>query len=467
MMRVLILLACCLGLTASLRADESGEFRLIQARQILPRIELWLELPVSSSPKAEQFSVTLGTQNAEVHAIDSFNQTGEGVAYIFLVDVSRSLTQLQFLQIQGALRHWSSGLGAKDRAAVLSFGSEVKQHLAFTADPNQLNTVIDSLAPTDKDTQLYQGLLEAIAMGHLQDADLPARRAIIVLSDGIDDALNGVTLEEVQKQSIEYRVPIYSIGFPKPPLDDNKRQGLKILGLLARQSGGRFVQAEAGQLEQAYAQQHRHIMQAYRLSLQCQDCVADGQLRRLNVTWSHDAHIVSDGMELRLLPTTSSLREQDVFKFVPMMVAPLGFLIFLGVLWWLYRQRLERDSSDDKLFELIEASSQQDQKPRLKGMTVCLTVVTGVDKGREYRLDVVESVLVGRSESCALCVVGDSEVSNQHLMLRQREGGVWVRDLNSTNGTWVNGVPIHNEYPLRNDDLLLLGRTELRVTGLG
>ena len=38
-----------------------------------------------------------------------------------------------------------------------------------------------------------------------------------------------------------------------------------------------------------------------------------------------------------------------------------------------------------------------------------------------------------------------------------------IRDLNSTNGTLVNGVPIHNDYPLRNGDLLLLGRTELRI----
>lgn len=467
-----MVLACWLGLLASPKADELGELHLIQARQALPSMDVWLELPSGSLPKPEQFSITLGSQVVDIEAIDAFRQTGEGVAYVFLVDISKSLSQQQFAQMQGALRHWLTGMGEKDRASLLSFGSEVQQRLGYTANQNQLTAVVDSLLPTDRDTLLYQALLEAIRLGRLQDADLPARRAIIVLSDGIDDALTGVTLDDVQRQSTEYRVPIYGIGFSKLPLDDHKRQGLKILGLLARQSGGHFVQAEVGELEQAYAQQHQHIMQAYRLHLHCQDCVADGQLRRLNLTWNDAGNIFSDGMDIRLLPASTLLSAgKDAWKVSLIVTATLIGIGLWILWWWLRRKRLAMLSSTDKPLAFIEVGNLLEQDAKVynlthKGLPVCLTVVTGAEKGREYWFDVMDSVLVGRASNCELCIIGDSEISNQHLLLKVRDSRLWVRDLSSTNGTWINGVPTRNEFPLRNNDLILLGRTELRVTGL-
>jgi len=469
-MKSWLFLALLWSLGVSSWADTLSDLQLIQARPALPMLDLWLDIPSANGPKPEQFVVSLGSQTVDVEAIDGFTQTGEGVAYIFLVDVSKSLSAQQFSQIQSALRQWLTGMGERDRAALLSFGSEVKQRVAFSDDRNALRAVVDGLALSDQQTQFYRALLEAIRLGRLQESDLPARRAIIVLSDGIDDALNGVTLDDIHKQSQEYRVPIYGIGFAKPPLDDRKREGLKVLASLSRQSGGRFVQAEAGQLERAYEQQHQHITQAYRLRLRCSDCVADGQLRRLNVTWNEGGAIVSDGMDIRVLPPVTQTPERVESDYMLVLWASFAGLSSVGVWFWIDRRRRARRIADENAFEFIEASHRLAQlesaNARRKGVSLRLTVVTGHDKGQTHKLDVVDSVLLGRAPNCDLCIVEDSEISSQHALLKLREGRIWVRDLNSTNGTWVNGVPIHNEYPLRNDDLLLLGRTELRVAGL-
>lgn len=471
MMKVFVLLLSYLGSLSPLAANESDDLRLIQVQAALPHFELWLELPETSSPKPEQFNVTVGSQAMDVVAVDHFTQTGEGVAYLFLVDVSKSLSQQQFLQIQSALWHWVSGMGPKDRAAIISFGSEIKQQLAFTADKNQFSRTIDSLSPSDNDTQLYLGLLEAIQLGQSQSIDLPSRRAVILFSDGIDDAFNGVTLEEVQKKIMQNRVPIYTIGFSTPSLDDHQRQGLKVLALLARQSGGRFVQTEVGQLEQAYAEQHQHIKQAYRMSLLCQNCVADGQLQHLHVNWNRGTHSISDGLDLRLFPASSSLRGEGkwlTYSLLGFSMVGLGILIRVG---WLYRQRQIDPVVDRKTFEHIEGSSQLPQlessQINRKGMSLRLVAMSGSQKGQIHQLDITDTLLLGRASNCDLCLVEDDEISYQHALVRSYEGQVWIRDLKSTNGTWVNGVPIHNEFPLRSDDLILLGRTELRVVGLG
>ncbi len=453
------------------QAETFEGLRLIQAQADMPNIELWLNLPDSSSVKPEQFSLSVGAEPARLLALDSFRQTEEGVAFIFLVDVSKSLHAQQFEQIKRALHQWVIGMRKQDTAALMTVGREVETILGFTSDQPRLMQSIDALGATDQETSLYRGVLAAAQMGRLQAKNLPARRAIILLSDGMDDAISGVTVDEVLKQSQEYRIPLYSIGFAVPPLSESKRQGLKVLSILSRQSGGFFVQAEADQLENAYQQLYRDIMQSYRLMIDCAACQANGQLMRLNVAWNDGQHILNEGLDIRLLPepaasqTASSLPVSSGMP-LQLLVGLLAFIAFLTGLILIYRQRLAYSHQDQEYLTISDQPASFAQSSVLSKMPHVLirfTVVSGVQKGRQYQLEIVDQAVIGRAANCALCLDDDTEISAQHVLLLYKEGCLRVRDLNSTNGTLVNGVPIHNEFPLRDKDMLLLGRTELRV----
>lgn len=71
-----------------------------------------------------------------------------------------------------------------------------------------------------------------------------------------------------------------------------------------------------------------------------------------------------------------------------------------------------------------------------------------------YPLDKAMSVL-GREEHCDLIVV-DSRISRKHCLLETTEQNVKVKDLDSSNGTFVNRVPIQEGY-LKVGDQLSLG----------
>lgn len=72
-----------------------------------------------------------------------------------------------------------------------------------------------------------------------------------------------------------------------------------------------------------------------------------------------------------------------------------------------------------------------------------------------------EGLLIGRHSDCDV-VLADPEVSRRHAQLFFRDG-VWViRDLDSTNGTSINGVRV-GRSELRPGDLLVLGRQQLQV----
>ena len=91
-------------------------------------------------------------------------------------------------------------------------------------------------------------------------------------------------------------------------------------------------------------------------------------------------------------------------------------------------------------------------------MTGRLTVLTGTRAGEVRTLG--EGLLtLGRDSRSTLQFdpVADVDVSARHAELRIAEGIAIVRDCNSTNGTYVNGVRVRGELALRDGDVLQLG----------
>ncbi|MDY7103915.1 MAG: TIR domain-containing protein [Actinomycetota bacterium] len=89
-----------------------------------------------------------------------------------------------------------------------------------------------------------------------------------------------------------------------------------------------------------------------------------------------------------------------------------------------------------------------------------LTVTGGPLAGREVDVGGEEAV-VGRDPSSDV-VIASPHVSGRHAHIRHSEQGWEVTDLDSTNGTYLNGVRVAHAA-LRRGDLLLLGAVELLV----
>jgi ABC transport system ATP-binding/permease protein len=75
-----------------------------------------------------------------------------------------------------------------------------------------------------------------------------------------------------------------------------------------------------------------------------------------------------------------------------------------------------------------------------------------------------ETLVIGRDEACDL-VVSDPVCSRRHALLERGQDGGWsVRDLGTTNGTYVDGVPVQHA-PLHAGATLLVGNTTLVFDG--
>ncbi len=89
---------------------------------------------------------------------------------------------------------------------------------------------------------------------------------------------------------------------------------------------------------------------------------------------------------------------------------------------------------------------------------VTFLVLEGVDKGRVYRSMPVP-VTIGREEGNAVRL-NDERVSRYHAKIQTEDGDVILTDLDSTNGTRVNGATIQIRR-LRAGDQVSIGRTLL------
>ena len=81
-------------------------------------------------------------------------------------------------------------------------------------------------------------------------------------------------------------------------------------------------------------------------------------------------------------------------------------------------------------------------------------------KKLDFRLD--GSAIVGRLEQCDICC-DDPMMSRQHFVLEMEGNNLYVTDLETRNGTRVNGVVIRGKYKLERYDEIVAGNIKFRI----
>lgn len=102
---------------------------------------------------------------------------------------------------------------------------------------------------------------------------------------------------------------------------------------------------------------------------------------------------------------------------------------------------------------------------RLTPLPMFVVTSEGPLRGHTLVIDADEQVL-GRRESSDL-TLPDPHVSRSHAVIRRVSGAVWIEDLGSTGGTFVNGQPVTGSQALRHGDIVRFGTVETRFEDRG
>jgi Mg-chelatase subunit ChlD len=174
--------------------------------------------------------------NLKLKGFNRFEDTKAGTAYVLMADISKSIDANSMADIMKLYSEIVNKAGENDKIALVTFGNKDTLVVDFTTNKVELLNKINAIQNKDDNTDLYRAITKALDM-LTEGSALPARRAVLIASDGEESNDEGITKEEVLLKIGDSGVPIFSVGVKKDG-DKNSAEKLKVLGSFARLSNG-------------------------------------------------------------------------------------------------------------------------------------------------------------------------------------------------------------------------------------
>ena len=146
-----------------------------------------------------------------------------------------------------------------------------------------------------------------------------------------------------------------------------------------------------------------------------------------------------------------------------LLVLKIVFLVLLYLFIWRIVRAAARDVSlPQESFVLAPGSIPGlGEQPHVEAGKLVVLKSPALDEGDEWKLDSAP-LTVGRSAQNDVQLDEDEYASSRHAKIEARRDGVWVEDIGSTNGTYLNGIRLTRPKRLTAGDVVRIGETELR-----
>lgn len=523
--KILVFILCAMIMTTSVYAATLTSVEINQIMQVGE--DLYVVFHANdengeelSNISSEDIRVEIGGEILETELRD---QNSLGIGYVFAVDVSASLTAEQFAAVKEQMKSWAGSLGDQDQMAIVTFGTTVTTVADFTGNVNTLNAIIDGLQPVDNYTMLYSGVMRAVDLAARQGDNLPVRRAVIVLSDGMNDTDgDAVGMQEMRDKAVEAGIPIYLAGV----IGEGNSDDLASIGEMARSTGGVVYTGNKDDLGQCFEKLNSYIESGLLVAAKVPGEVADGSQKGVILTVTSGGISATDSLDLRLRAmtepgalagegslSTDVLTEEGVqgeelsteqisapeqaeepaegsgLEQTPaadtQQAAGGGFLeeyglyVYIGcgalllifiVCCTVITKRKKKRAGEDK-----NKSEQDDGEPDDKTEYDLVDgggdrlVLTDAVMSQSYSCALKDRITIGRHDGNDI-VVRDSRVSGSHCEIIRDNDRLYVRDAGSRNGTRVivNGVRYQVDgisgQEVQIGDEIEIGRTRLEIT---
>jgi hypothetical protein len=147
-----------------------------------------------------------------------------------------------------------------------------------------------------------------------------------------------------------------------------------------------------------------------------------------------------------------------------LLILKILFLVLLYLFIWRIVRSATRDlrlPQESFVLGPDAAAALRGEAPRAAGGRLVVEKSPALDEGSDFVLDSAP-LTMGRSERNDVELRGDDFASAEHARFEPRGDGVWLTDVGSTNGTFVNGVRLERPRKLAPGDVIRIGATDLR-----
>jgi len=190
----------------------------------------------------------------EPRRILDFRADTDGPVRLALVyDVSGSMrVGSKLVDARQAARHLFGALRSSDEAALFEFDTRLQRVTSFTSNFSQIDAALDHVDPPYGQTSLYDAVAETARVISDENrrntaGQLPARTAVVVLTDGVDTH-SLLTPDQVSAIASAIDLPVYFLAVMASvddPRQSGPNQSQTSLGSLAHWTGGELFTASA------------------------------------------------------------------------------------------------------------------------------------------------------------------------------------------------------------------------------
>jgi len=446
-------------------------------------------------------SIQIATAVADQFNVKPISELDKPMKTLVMVDNSISISAGNREKIAKFLQNLISDRLNNEEICIATFSEDISIVTDYSADYATLKQAIDSISYQDQETYLTDVLYDLISAQYTH-YDEDVYRRIIVVSDGVDNKSLGYTKDELYSLMKDVQVPIYTIG----SVNKNNNDELENMFALSRMTSAEYFLLDDIEDVLSITESLNKDRDIVRLTITPSEEMMDGSKKTVRITLadvftltteitmpqqiqkkelqdeSYEEEAVVVEPEPMVEITDEEAEAGADFHTVALLAAAVIIVAAVCAVLIILKKKSNQDefeTLDDNILRELEQNTRDtgDKTEMINsfhndGSTVMIwnqnftyqVVLTDVNSpAKSFRVPLNQSIIVGRKKGlCDIVLDYEKSVSGKHCEITVRDGKFYIKDLQSSNGTYVNGCKVLTESEIFSGNVLKFGRLEMR-----
>lgn len=447
----------------------------------------------------DSLKCAVSNQNADITETGRLSDENALTKTTVLVDVSASIPSAMRGNIAAALKKLVEDKAVNEEFKIVAFGETINTLQEFSADRYDLANAIDKITFDGKQSKVFDAIYNTLPRIAPADGKATFYRTIVI-TDGVDDTVSGITKEELflKLQNERYPIDVAAVS-GKADAAENKE-----LSAIVRMSGGRYHSFDP-QTDIAELTQKLGVGGYFFFTAKVPAALLDGTTRQVDI--GDGVYSVSIDVKFPVFdvpsepeppaeltpepaldpePTPTAVPDPEILptpvykansvaawiraNLVFAVVAAVVLLLLIGLVIFLIARQKKKKAPEhtesgasaeyrggdyDKNTEFIGDAD-------YSGTQFTIKLSNPNNPSKTWTLPVQGELLIGRAEHCAVRL-DDKSISREQCKIVLHGDGLAVMHIGSTNKTLLNGSNITGIFPIRSGDILKFGREVLHI----
>lgn len=452
---------------------------------------------VRGADASAEVSAQVGTSEAASVSASKIGDLDIPMRTLVMIDNSKSIKKADHAKISAILQDMISDKKDSEEIAISTYSEEISYLCDYTADYTTLKTAIDSLEYNDQETFLTDILCDIIPSDFAGEDGV--FRRIVIISDGVDNKPRGKTRDDLNRVMAEYVFPIYSIGCSTANNNDelanlfsisNQSNAVtfllddyeNVIDITSELRGDRDI---VKYTIVPAAEQLDGTSKAVKLTIGSESISADVRVPHVVMTEPEPTVIETEEPTVEEPSTEPEPEEPGIPWMLIIIVAgsvlAVVLIVIIVVAVVINNKKKNqfvpindefvndydnRDAIPASPTELIYNRPVGDDNSTVmmwnNAETYHINLTDISSPAKSLQIPLTGTVTIGRKPGCDAVFDYDKSVSGRHCEISVRGGHFFLKDLQSSNGTYVNGSKILTEAEIFSGNVIKLGRLEVR-----